>query len=142
MSVPAWHEMDPAARDFIRRLLHRDPQRRMTAKDALEHPWITGAAFSAGTVSASSSMMSPSLPPSQPPSTQLAPITPRSGASAASVYAAYAALDGAAIEALPPLPPPLMPVPAHHPGVPTAGTDSATSAAPAPTTTEPASLLD
>ena len=28
------------ARDFIRRLLHFDPKKRLSAKKALQHPWI------------------------------------------------------------------------------------------------------
>lgn len=29
------------AKDFVRRLLETDPQLRMTATEALQHPWIT-----------------------------------------------------------------------------------------------------
>jgi serine/threonine protein kinase len=36
-----WAGKSPEARDFIRCLLRRDPRKRLTAKDALAHPWIT-----------------------------------------------------------------------------------------------------
>jgi serine/threonine protein kinase len=32
------------AKDFITKLLVVDPKKRMTAKQALEHPWLAGAA--------------------------------------------------------------------------------------------------
>ena len=31
------------AKDFVRRLLVVDPAQRMTAKDALKHPWLSAA---------------------------------------------------------------------------------------------------
>lgn len=35
-----WHGVSQAARDFIRRCLTIDPKGRMTAHEALQHPWI------------------------------------------------------------------------------------------------------
>jgi serine/threonine protein kinase len=34
--------LSPSARDFIKRLMDKDPNRRLTAISALEHPWIRG----------------------------------------------------------------------------------------------------
>ena len=35
-------QLSPSARDFIKRLMDKDPNRRLTAISALEHPWIRG----------------------------------------------------------------------------------------------------
>jgi serine/threonine protein kinase len=35
-----WKDISPSAMDFIRRLLVVDPHKRLTAADALKHPWI------------------------------------------------------------------------------------------------------
>lgn len=35
-----WSATSKESRDFIRRLLQRDPAKRMTAEEALNHPWI------------------------------------------------------------------------------------------------------
>jgi serine/threonine protein kinase len=35
-----WKDISPEAMDFVRRLLQMDPRRRMTAHQALSHPWI------------------------------------------------------------------------------------------------------
>lgn len=37
---PAWSQRTASVKDFIERLLTRNPQRRMTASMALNHPWI------------------------------------------------------------------------------------------------------
>ena len=37
----AWSDKSDRAKDFIKCLLRRDPSRRLTAKEALNHPWIT-----------------------------------------------------------------------------------------------------
>ncbi|WOK93429.1 CDPK-related kinase 5-like [Canna indica] len=37
---PPWPSLSPEARDFVKRLLSKDPRRRMTAAQALCHPWI------------------------------------------------------------------------------------------------------
>ncbi|KAL3762817.1 hypothetical protein ACHAW5_011275 [Stephanodiscus triporus] len=37
----AWSNKSDLARDFIKCLLRRDPRKRLTAKEALRHPWIT-----------------------------------------------------------------------------------------------------
>ncbi|XP_010916660.1 CDPK-related kinase 5 [Elaeis guineensis] len=39
-SEPPWPSLSPEAKDFVRRLLSKDPRRRMTAAQALSHPWI------------------------------------------------------------------------------------------------------
>ncbi|KAK9694552.1 Calcium/calmodulin-dependent protein kinase type I [Basidiobolus ranarum] len=35
-----WNDISDNAKDFIRRLLVVDPEKRMTVKEALEHPWL------------------------------------------------------------------------------------------------------
>lgn len=35
-----WKSVSPLAKDFIRRLLKSDPKLRLTAKEALHHPWL------------------------------------------------------------------------------------------------------
>jgi calcium/calmodulin-dependent protein kinase I len=42
-----WKHVSMTARDFIERLLVVDPKQRMSASEALQHPWISGAAASA-----------------------------------------------------------------------------------------------
>jgi len=37
-----WSRISVEARSFIESLLVADPRKRMTAKDALDHPWISG----------------------------------------------------------------------------------------------------
>ncbi|KAL6337878.1 hypothetical protein AAG906_002343 [Vitis piasezkii] len=37
---PPWPSLSSEARDFVRRLLNKDPRKRMTAAQALCHPWI------------------------------------------------------------------------------------------------------
>jgi serine/threonine protein kinase len=41
-SFPAvdWGRTSRESRDFVRRLLQKDPRRRMTAREAMAHPWI------------------------------------------------------------------------------------------------------
>lgn len=39
---PWWNDISEEAKDFVSRLLERDPERRPTAKQALEHPWLRG----------------------------------------------------------------------------------------------------
>ena len=36
-----WPQLSPGARDFVSRLLERDPRRRLTARQALEHSWLS-----------------------------------------------------------------------------------------------------
>lgn len=40
MDTPHWHGISDVAKDFVRNLLQMDPTKRMTADEALEHPWI------------------------------------------------------------------------------------------------------
>merc|ERR1712013_618443 len=35
-----WSKVSREAHDFVRRLLRKDPRRRMTVEEALDHPWI------------------------------------------------------------------------------------------------------
>lgn len=37
-----WHNLDPNLLDLIKRCLHEDPSKRITAYEALQHPFITG----------------------------------------------------------------------------------------------------
>ena len=39
-SATDWSETSREVRDFVRRLLQKDPKRRMTADEALRHPWM------------------------------------------------------------------------------------------------------
>lgn len=36
-----WHLISPAAKDFVGRLLTKDPAKRMSLVEAMQHPWIT-----------------------------------------------------------------------------------------------------
>ncbi|KAI3452048.1 hypothetical protein Pfo_008713 [Paulownia fortunei] len=38
-----WPTLSPEAKDFVKRLLNKDPRKRMTAAQALCHPWIKNA---------------------------------------------------------------------------------------------------
>lgn len=42
VASPDWDTISESAKDFIKSLIKVDPDTRMTAHDALEHPWITG----------------------------------------------------------------------------------------------------
>ncbi|XAR57816.1 Non-specific serine/threonine protein kinase [Bertholletia excelsa] len=37
---PPWPSLSPEGKDFVKRLLNKDPRKRMTAAQALCHPWI------------------------------------------------------------------------------------------------------
>ncbi|KAA8531724.1 hypothetical protein F0562_006559 [Nyssa sinensis] len=37
---PPWPSLSTEAKDFVKRLLNKDPRKRMTAAQALSHPWI------------------------------------------------------------------------------------------------------
>ncbi|KAJ4869927.1 CDPK-related kinase 2 [Raphanus sativus] len=39
---PPWPSLSSEAKDFVKRLLYKDPRKRMTASQALMHPWISG----------------------------------------------------------------------------------------------------
>lgn len=43
LSGPRWENVSKEAKDFIRRLLVYNPVRRMTAEEALKHPWLQRA---------------------------------------------------------------------------------------------------
>mmetsp|Transcript_28106 Transcript_28106/g.27915 ORF Transcript_28106/g.27915 Transcript_28106/m.27915 type:complete len:95 (+) Transcript_28106:160-444(+) len=36
-----WESISPEAKDFIEKLLIKDPSKRMTAEESLEHPWLS-----------------------------------------------------------------------------------------------------
>ena len=38
--APAWKSVSPRAKDFIKKLLVTDPKARLTAQQALAHPWV------------------------------------------------------------------------------------------------------
>jgi len=46
----AWSNKSDLAKDFIKCLLRRDPNKRLTAKEALRHPWITKTTHSESAV--------------------------------------------------------------------------------------------
>ncbi|KAE8583138.1 hypothetical protein XENTR_v10020438 [Xenopus tropicalis] len=39
---PYWDDISESAKDFIRHLLEREPEKRLTCEQALQHPWICG----------------------------------------------------------------------------------------------------
>ncbi len=44
---PEWTDISIEAKDFVSHLLEKDPSRRYTAAQALEHAWLSGIAPSA-----------------------------------------------------------------------------------------------
>lgn len=42
MSESRWQGISEEARDFVRMLLNKDPKKRPSARDALNHPWLKG----------------------------------------------------------------------------------------------------
>mmetsp|Transcript_63722 Transcript_63722/g.132684 ORF Transcript_63722/g.132684 Transcript_63722/m.132684 type:complete len:393 (-) Transcript_63722:18-1196(-) len=46
MTKPVWKKISKDARDLVKRMLVVDPMERLSASEALHHPWITGAAHS------------------------------------------------------------------------------------------------
>jgi len=59
---PAWASWSPEGMSFIRGLLEKDRTRRLTARRAMQHPWLRVDAGSAG----SGSLPLPALPPPVP----------------------------------------------------------------------------
>nr|CAB3485410.1 unnamed protein product [Digitaria exilis] len=43
LSSTPWPSISESAKDLIRKMLHRDPQKRITAAQALGHPWLKDA---------------------------------------------------------------------------------------------------
>lgn len=39
-SRPEWEGLSEEAKDFVRCLLHKDPAKRPSAREALKHPWL------------------------------------------------------------------------------------------------------
>ncbi len=52
-AFPSYLSCSDSAKDFITKLLHKDPVRRLSATEALEHPWLKG------TTASRSPLMSP-----------------------------------------------------------------------------------
>ena len=49
-SLPPWDTLSPGARDLIQQLLTRDPEQRPTAREALQHPWLSEAVSTSATL--------------------------------------------------------------------------------------------
>lgn len=41
---PYWDDVSDMAKDLIKSLLVKDPKKRLTAEQLLEHPWVSGVA--------------------------------------------------------------------------------------------------
>jgi len=48
MTGKDWDRVSPSAKDLVSRLLEFNPEERITAKDALDHSWLTDNTFDAG----------------------------------------------------------------------------------------------
>lgn len=102
-----WADISPAARDLVERMLDRNPATRITAAQALQHPWISaalgallpassdGAAAAARAnnvvgfrTSSSSNNSSSSQPHSSPTRPIVVPLSPGKGSGAAAAAAA------------------------------------------------------
>ena len=57
---PAWDDASDEAKQFIRRLMERDPERRPTATEALEDPWLNQEEIQPKGVDKRASFMPPS----------------------------------------------------------------------------------
>lgn len=44
MEGPVWDQVSPEGKGLLLSLLHRDPTKRPTATEVLQHPWMRGAA--------------------------------------------------------------------------------------------------
>lgn len=42
--TPWWDDVSKNAQDLVRNLLQKDPEKRLTAHQALKHPWVIGNA--------------------------------------------------------------------------------------------------
>ena len=40
MDETGWEQISDQAKDFVKRLLIKDPSKRLSAEQALQHPWI------------------------------------------------------------------------------------------------------
>ena len=45
MKRKQWLDVSEHAKDLLERLLHIDPEQRITIEDALKHPWIRVSAY-------------------------------------------------------------------------------------------------
>uniref|UniRef100_A0AAV1UTL2 Protein kinase domain-containing protein n=1 Tax=Peronospora matthiolae TaxID=2874970 RepID=A0AAV1UTL2_9STRA len=50
----AWNNVSPDAKDLVTKLLAKDPARRLTVDQMLQHPWIVGASTEAAVATAAS----------------------------------------------------------------------------------------
>ncbi|KAK2177097.1 hypothetical protein NP493_619g06014 [Ridgeia piscesae] len=50
---PYWDEISDSAKQFIRKLMCKDPKNRLTCEEALRHPWICGNTAKTTDISAS-----------------------------------------------------------------------------------------
>ena len=48
MAFDEWDDVSPAGKQFVRALLERDPQKRMTTAEALQHEWLCTVRGGAG----------------------------------------------------------------------------------------------
>merc|ERR1719443_165422 len=54
MTTPKWNGVSAEAKDFVRSLMEVNPTKRLSAQQALEHPWITNTRDALDTVETSS----------------------------------------------------------------------------------------
>lgn len=61
LRFPRWaKDLSPSARDLLSKLLHIDPNKRYTAEQAMEHPWVKGVTASKDSLLQSPGRIKPS----------------------------------------------------------------------------------
>eukprot|EP00803_Ostreobium_quekettii_P004365 evm.model.scf_394.1 EVM.evm.TU.scf_394.1 scf_394:12902-20036(+) len=55
--MPPWDELSPQAMDFVKSLLQREPEKRPTAEQALEHEWLSEGEGGASTMPLNASLV-------------------------------------------------------------------------------------
>jgi len=53
---PEWSTISEQAKDFIRKLLVKEPEKRASAQDCLAHPWLNGSSGGSASLSTSSKL--------------------------------------------------------------------------------------